>query len=395
MSNAYLSPILQDAQFNDDGTFLVGGLIWFYEAGTSTPLLAYTTPVADTAWTNPIQLNARGETGGEIWLKAGSSYKIILEGPPQYGQTHGVVMSTFDNITGVNDPGSTTIANWIDFAGTPTYLNATSFYLVGDQRSIFLESRRIKMMNSDASVYYGTIVSSTYSLGSTTIVVSPDYGQSVSTFIDSIAYAFIETGPVSSIPVAVNAGSAVSGSQYQMWIDYDGTNLKWARDSFAASADWPINSTTANAASGAQFQTAIATAGNEGQLVARMTGVNNAYLYNNATSWGVYSVDGGFGLKYDRGTSAFSFGGFTLPNPSSTKYIKFPNGLIVQFGQGTASNVGTVVTFPTTFPTQCFAVLATQVGSTHLGVSANNLTTANVNLYCVSTEPVSYIALGY
>lgn len=393
MSNAYLSPILQDAQFNDDGTFLVGGLIWFYEAGTSTPLLAYTTPVADTAWTNPIQLNARGETGGEIWLKAGSSYKIILEGPPQYGQTHGVVMSTLDNITGVNDPGTTTIANWIDFAGTPTYLNATSFYLVGDQRSIFLESRRIKMTNSDASVYYATIVSSSYALGSTTIVVSPDYGQSVSTFIDSIAYAFIETGPVSSIPVAVNAGSAVSGSQYQMWMDYDGTNLKWARDSFPASADWPINASTASAAYTNEFNTA--TTVNEGQLGANTTGVNRAYLRNSAASWGIYCPDGGHGVLYDRSTSQFSFGGFTLPNPSSTKYIKFPNGLIAQFGQGTASLAGGVVTFPTAFPTQCFAVLATQVGSTRVTISANNLTTTNVTLYAASTEPASYIALGY
>ena len=83
MSNAYLSPILQDCQFSDDCTFLAGGLIWFYEAGTSTPLLAYTSPDASVAWTNPIQLNARGETGGEIWLKAGSSYKIILEGAPE------------------------------------------------------------------------------------------------------------------------------------------------------------------------------------------------------------------------------------------------------------------------------------------------------------------------
>ena len=392
MSNAYLSPILNDAQFNDDGTFLAGGLIWFYEAGTSTPLLAYTTPVADTAWSNPIQLDARGETGGEIWLKAGSSYKLILEGPPQYGQTHGVVISTFDNITGVNDPGTTTVANWVAFSGTPTYLTATTFNVPGDHRTEFLESRRLKSTNT-VGLVYSTVVSSTYATGVTTVTVSNDYGQSLDAGLSAVSYGFIETGAVSSIPVAVNTGSALGGSQYQMWIDYNGTNLKWAKDSDLLSSDWPINASTASAAFSNEFDTAITS--NEGQLGAQTTGVNRAYLRNSSASWGVYSADGGHGLLYTRSTGQFSFGGFTLPSPSSTKYIKFPNGLIVQFGQGTASSVGGTVTFPTTFPTQCFAVVATQVGSTHLDVSANNLTTTAVTLHCSSTEPASYIALGF
>jgi len=164
MSNAYLSPILNDAQFSDDGTFLAGGLIWFYQTGTSTPLIAYTTPLADTPWTNPIQLDARGETGGEIWLAAGKSYKIILEGPPEYGQTHGVVISTFDNISGVNDPGTTSVANWVAFSGTPTYLSAVTFNVPGDYRTVFLESRRLKSTNT-VGLVYSTVVSSTYATG--------------------------------------------------------------------------------------------------------------------------------------------------------------------------------------------------------------------------------------
>ena len=241
MSNAYLSPILQDCQFSDDCTFLAGGLIWFYEAGTSTPLLAYTSPDASVAWTNPIQLNARGETGGEIWLKAGSSYKIILEGPPEYGQAHGPVVSDFDNITGVNDPGTNTIQNWIAFAGTPTYISATSFSVTGDKRTTFLTGRRIKMQNNDATIYYGTVVSATYATGITTLVVSADYGQVVSSAINAVSYGFIETGSVSSIPIAIQAGSAASGAQDTIWIDYDSTiGLRWAINSGALSSNWPI-----------------------------------------------------------------------------------------------------------------------------------------------------------
>ena len=82
MTTTYLSPILNDAQFNDDGTFLVGGLIWFYAAGTTTPATAYTTNTDSTAWSNPIVLDARGETGGEIWLDPSISYKMVLEAVP-------------------------------------------------------------------------------------------------------------------------------------------------------------------------------------------------------------------------------------------------------------------------------------------------------------------------
>jgi len=395
MSNAYLSPILQDAQFNDDGTFLVGGLIWFYEAGTSTPLLAYTTPVADTAWTNPIQLDARGETGGEIWLKSGSSYKMILEGPPQYGQTHGVVVSTFDNITGVNDPGTTSVQNWISFSGTPTYLNGTSFYVVGDQRTTFLTGRRLKMNNSVGTTYYGTVVISSYALGSTTIVVSPDYGQSVDPTINALSYGFIETGTVSSIPVAVQAGSAASGTARTMWMDYNisSTQLLWAYDTATLSNFWPISVNTAVAAASNSFSTQQTAS--QGILTARRTGVADVSLYNDANTWGVIEQTVGIGIQYDRTTSKFSYGGFTLPSPATSKYIKLPNGLIIQFGQGTASSAGTSVTFATAFPTVCASVVTNAIVNPAVATSVNTLTTTGFTAYCGSTNPVSYIAFGY
>lgn len=395
MSNAYLSPILQDAQFNDDGTFLVSGLIWFYEAGTSTPLLAYTTPVADTAWTNPIQLDARGETGGEIWLKSGSSYKMILEGPPQYGQTHGVVISTFDNITGVNDPGTTSIQNWIDFSGTPTYLNTNTFYVSSDQRSIFMQGRRIKMTNSDASIYYATVVSSSYALGSTTIVVSPDYGQEVSVYITSVAYGFIETGPVSSIPVAVQAGSAASGSARTLWIDYDigGNLLNWSYDATVLTNNWPINATTATNAATNSFNTQQTTS--QGLLNARKTGVADVSLFNDTNTWGLLEQGVGIGIEYNRTTQKFSYGGFTLPTPGvSSGYFKLPNGMIVQYGTGTASSAGTVVTFPTAFVSGVVAISVTQKAATHLAVSWEFPTTTQFTAYCGTTENITYIAIG-
>lgn len=125
MTQAYLSPILQNAQFSDDGTFLNGGLIWFYAAGTSTPLTAYQDAAATTPWPNPIILNARGETGGEIWLDG--IYKLVLQGAPLVGETNGPAISTFDNIYGVNAP--TSFAPPYVFAGTSTSQSTTDIFM--------------------------------------------------------------------------------------------------------------------------------------------------------------------------------------------------------------------------------------------------------------------------
>ena len=125
MTQAYLSPILQNAQFSDDGTFLNGGLIWFYAAGTSTPLTAYQDGAATTPWPNPIILNARGETGGEIWLDG--IYKLVLQGAPLAGETNGPAISTFDNIYGVNAP--TSFAPPYVFAGTSTSQSNTDIFM--------------------------------------------------------------------------------------------------------------------------------------------------------------------------------------------------------------------------------------------------------------------------
>ena len=125
MTQAYLSPILQNAQFSDDGTFLNGGLIWFYAAGTSTPLTAYQDAAGTIAWPNPIILNARGETGGEIWLDG--IYKLVLQGAPLVGETNGPAISTFDNIYGVNAP--TSFAPPYVFAGTSTSQSNTDIFM--------------------------------------------------------------------------------------------------------------------------------------------------------------------------------------------------------------------------------------------------------------------------
>jgi len=125
MTQAYLSPILQNPQFNDDGTFLSGGLIWFYAAGTSTPLTAYQDAAGTIAWPNPIILNSRGESGGEIWLNG--IYKMVLENAPLVGATSGYTINSYDNIYGVNAP--TSFAPPYVFAGNSTAISNTHIFM--------------------------------------------------------------------------------------------------------------------------------------------------------------------------------------------------------------------------------------------------------------------------
>jgi len=78
--------------FDNNGSPLSGGLIYTYDAGTTTPAATYTDASAITNNTNPIVLDSAGRTPAQIWLTAGSSYKFILQ------TSTGVLIKTDDNI---------------------------------------------------------------------------------------------------------------------------------------------------------------------------------------------------------------------------------------------------------------------------------------------------------
>ncbi len=62
--------------FDNDGNPLVGGKLYTYAAGTTTPLATYTDSTGATPNTNPIILDSRGEAN--VWLTA-QSYKFVLK----------------------------------------------------------------------------------------------------------------------------------------------------------------------------------------------------------------------------------------------------------------------------------------------------------------------------
>lgn len=81
--------------FDNNGVPLVGGLLYTYEAGTTTPLATYTSSSGGTAHANPIVLNAAAKVpGGEIWLDYSKKYKFVVK------TSEGVLLNTYDNIGG-------------------------------------------------------------------------------------------------------------------------------------------------------------------------------------------------------------------------------------------------------------------------------------------------------
>jgi hypothetical protein len=128
------------AQFFDaNGSPLVGGKVYTYAAGTTTPLQTYTDASGVTPNTNPVILDSRGECN--LWFSTASSYKVVLESATNALQwtvdniaTYGTLASQNSNnvaitggtITGVTFTGNIT-GNVSGNAGTVTngvYLDA-------------------------------------------------------------------------------------------------------------------------------------------------------------------------------------------------------------------------------------------------------------------------------
>lgn len=73
---ASISPDPRLQFFANDGSPLVGGKLYTYAAGTTTPLVTYTSSTGLTANTNPVILDSRGEAS--VWLGT-SKYKFVLK----------------------------------------------------------------------------------------------------------------------------------------------------------------------------------------------------------------------------------------------------------------------------------------------------------------------------
>jgi hypothetical protein len=93
MASVLLSSVGNGQQFFDNnGVPLSGGLIYTYQAGTSTPLATYTDNGGTIANANPIVLDSSGRVPYEIWMFTGYSYKFVIQ------TSAGASIQTLDNL---------------------------------------------------------------------------------------------------------------------------------------------------------------------------------------------------------------------------------------------------------------------------------------------------------
>jgi len=96
MASVLLSSVGIGQQFFDNnGVPLAGGLIYTYQAGSSTPLATYQDNAGTIANANPIVLDSAGRVPNEIWLLQGYSYKFIIQ------SASGTSLITLDNLYGI------------------------------------------------------------------------------------------------------------------------------------------------------------------------------------------------------------------------------------------------------------------------------------------------------
>jgi len=158
---AKISPYVFFQELNDNNNLLSGGLLYTYEAGTTTPKATYTDAGELTTNPNPIVLDAYGRA--DVWLGSGA-YKFILK------DSSGVTIKSVDNITGdaTNVFGSSIIP-------LSTNTNITSVY----QNSIVECTNSITLTLLSASVAEEGFCFSVKNTGSGVITIDPDASETI------------------------------------------------------------------------------------------------------------------------------------------------------------------------------------------------------------------------
>lgn len=99
--------------FDNNGDPLSGGLVYSYDAGTTTPRATYTDDSGSTPNTNPMVLDSAGRTPAQVWLTSGFLYKFVVK------TSAGVLIGSYDDIPGITDAAVGGV-DWADIINKPT-----------------------------------------------------------------------------------------------------------------------------------------------------------------------------------------------------------------------------------------------------------------------------------
>jgi hypothetical protein len=220
MASVLLSPYGNGQQFFDDnGVPLAGGLIYTYQAGSSTPLVTYTDNGGTIANANPIVLDASGRTPQQIWLLTGYSYKFVLQ------NADAVLIQTLDNIYPIlqNAPVSSPaipVGGIIIWSGSTGSIPATWYLCDGTNGTPDLRDRFIigagntYAVNATGGSADAIVVTHTH----TASVTDPGHFHTTGITDNEVLGSSVATGPSASarapsLAAATNQNTFITGSK--------------------------------------------------------------------------------------------------------------------------------------------------------------------------------------
>lgn len=252
---ATLSPAPKLQFFDAAGVPLVGGKLYSYQAGTTTPLATYTSQNGVTPNTNPVILDSRGEAN--VWLGS-ASYKLAL-----YTATD-VLVWTVDNISssdaalaapngssliGFLQSGSGAVATTVQ-TKLREIKSVEDFGAVGngvaDDTSAFNAAAQTgrKILLQDGANY---LISSRVNCATGTRFVCPDGGICTVTFKTG-------AGGYNGTDLTVSKdGSGVCGFLFSGTDDVGLEGIRFTTDGVASRVIYPVRCNGGTATKGCQF----------------------------------------------------------------------------------------------------------------------------------------------
>ena len=202
--------------FDNSGVPLAGGLIYTYLAGTTTPLVTYTSSTGLTAHPNPIVLDSAGRIN-EVWIPEGTNSKFVLQ------TSTNVLIGTYDSLFPIaslpvsiynGGTGATTAAGARANLGLGTFLVPTGSVIMWPSNT---SPTNWKICNGDAIsrvtfVDLFSLIGTTFGVGdgSTTFNI-PDYRDRMPFGAGAVAIG-ATGGSANAVVVSHNHGG-VTGNQ--------------------------------------------------------------------------------------------------------------------------------------------------------------------------------------
>ena len=198
---AFLSPIGNGVSFLINGAPASGAKLFVYTAGSTTKATTFSNSAGTVPNTNPIILNARGESANAIWVNAGS-FKFVLSTSADTDPPASPVW-TIDNVAGINE-NTASLSEWLS-GPTPTYVSATQFTLVGNQTADYHINRRVKFAPGGVGA---RISASTYDAGTnrTTVTLVVDGGTAIDPGLTAVSPSILRAD-IPSEPYRIVTGT--------------------------------------------------------------------------------------------------------------------------------------------------------------------------------------------